>query len=128
VIAREDFMALRFVVGLFESKGIAEDAVNRLKTEGVPTQNISLLLLHETAPVTAVVTPELEALSVDPFVLGDVRKTYAPYIHNGETAIFVRTHAEDEVDLAIATIQLFAPIRIRVVSAQEGAALGRDVP
>jgi hypothetical protein len=30
-------MAQRIVIGLFESEGIAEDACNRLKTEGVPT-------------------------------------------------------------------------------------------
>jgi hypothetical protein len=41
-------MALKFVVGLFESKGIAEDAVNRLKYEGIPAADISLLLMHET--------------------------------------------------------------------------------
>jgi hypothetical protein len=44
-------MAHKFVVGLFQSKGIAEDAVNRLKYEGVPPEYISELLLHETAPI-----------------------------------------------------------------------------
>ena len=54
---------LKFVVGLFESKGIAEDAVNRLKYEGIPPANVSLLLMHgTTAGVPAVVTPELAAL------------------------------------------------------------------
>lgn len=120
-------MAVKFVVGLFESKGIAEDAVNRLKTEGVPARDILLLLLHETAPLPVAMTPEIEALSVDPLVIGDVRNTYAPFIHNGETALFVRTQGEAEVDLAVATIQLFAPIKIRVVEGGEGAPLGRDV-
>lgn len=120
-------MAHKFVVGLFETKGIAEDAANRLRTEGVPSAHISLLLLHETAATPAAVTPELHALSVDPFVVGDVRRTYAPYIHNGETALFVRAHEEDEVDVAVATIRQYAPVKIRVVTAEEGAALGRDV-
>jgi hypothetical protein len=31
---------LKVVVGLFESKGIAEDAINRLRYEGVPDGNI----------------------------------------------------------------------------------------
>lgn len=118
---------MKFVVGLFESKGIAEDAVNRLKTEGVPAAHVSLMLLRETAPLPAVVTPELAALEVDPFVVGDVSRTYAPFIHNGETAIFVRAHGEDEVDLAVATIRQYAPIKIRVVSAGEGSALGHDI-
>jgi hypothetical protein len=118
---------VKFVVGLFESKGIAEDAVNRLKTEGMPAAQIALLLLQETVPVPAVVTAELAALEADPLVVGDVRRTYAPFIHNGETAIFVRAHSEDEIDMAVATIRQYAPIKIRVVSAEEGSALGHDV-
>ena len=120
-------MALKFVVGLFESKGIAEDAVHRLQHEGVPPAHISLLLMHETAAVPAAMTPELAALEIDPLVVGDVRETYAPFIHNGETALFVRTHSEDEVDLAVATIRLYAPIKIKVVGAGEGARLSHDI-
>jgi hypothetical protein len=127
LLAWEVIVALRFVVGLFESKGIAEDAVNRLKTEGVPAGDISLLLLHETAPTPAVVTPELAALSVDPLVIGDVRQTYAPFIHNGETAVFVRSRDEEAVDLAVGTIKLYAPIKIRVVAAEDGPPLGGDI-
>ena len=41
---------LKFVVALFESKGIAEDACNRLRIEGTPDGDISLVLLRETAP------------------------------------------------------------------------------
>jgi hypothetical protein len=40
-------MESRIVVGLFESEGIAEDACNRLKTEGVPTSDIFLKVLRE---------------------------------------------------------------------------------
>ncbi|HTV89181.1 MAG TPA: hypothetical protein VME41_09205 [Stellaceae bacterium] len=120
-------MAQKFVVGLFESKGTAEDAVNRLKTEGLPARDITLMMLRETAPKPAVVTAELAAFEVDPFVVGDVQRTYAPYIHNGETAVFVRAHEEREADLAVSTIRQYAPIKIRVVSPEEGTALGHDV-
>jgi hypothetical protein len=121
-------MALKFVVGLFESKGIAEDAVNRLKYEGVPATNVFVLVMHETtAGVPAAMTPELAALEVDPFVVGNVRETYAPFIHNGETAVFVRAHTEDEVDVAVATIRLYAPIKIKVVASGEGAPLSHDI-
>ena len=120
-------MALKFVVGLFESKGVAEDACNRLKTEGVPAPEISLLLLHATAPVPASVSAELEALSVDPMVIGDARRTFARVISNGETAVFVRAHSEAEVDLAVDTIRQYSPLRIRVVTPHEGEPLGRDV-
>lgn len=121
-------MAHQFVVGLFESKGIAEDALNRLKYEGVPAENISLLLLHQFAsPVPAAMTPELEGLSVDPMIVGDVRETYAPFIRNGETALFVKAPSEAEVDFAAEIIKLYAPIKIRVVAAGEGAPLSRDL-
>ena len=120
-------MALKFVVGMFESKGIAEDACNRLRAEGVPVENISLLLLHETAPLPAAVEPAIEALSVDPLVVGNVRETFAPYIRNGETAVFVRTHSEAEIDAAVDTIRQYAPMRITVVAAGEGTPIGRDV-
>ena len=121
-------MAHQFVVGLFESRGIAEDAFNRLKTEGVPAENISILLLHEFAsPVPQAVKPELEGLSVDPLILGDVRETYAPFIRNGETALFVKTSTEADIDFAAGVIKLYAPMRIRVVTAGEGAPISRDL-
>src|SRR5947207_16017172 len=87
-------MALKFVVGLFESKGIAEDAVNRLKYEGVPATNVFVLVMHETtAGVPAAMTPELAALEVDPFVVGNVRETYAPFIHKRrDSRVRARAH------------------------------------
>lgn len=121
-------MPHQFVIGLFESKGIAEDACNRLKFEGVPAPNISLLLLHEVAsPVPATVQDELAGLSIDPLIVGDVRDSYAPYIRNGETALFVNTHSEDEATLATGILKLYAPLRIRIVEAHEGVPLGRDI-
>jgi len=120
-------MAVKFVVALFESKGIAEDACNRLRTEGVPAGNISLLPLRETTPLPAVTQPAVEALSLDPLLVGDVRETFAPFIRNGETAVFVRAHGEAGIDLAVDTVRQYAPLRIRVVAADEGAPTGHDV-
>jgi hypothetical protein len=120
-------MALKFVVALFESKGIAEDACNRLRTEGVPAADISLLLLRETAPLPAAVEPAVEALSVDPLLVANVRETFAPFIRNGETAVFVRTHSEAEIDLAVDTVRQYAPLRIRVAAAGEAAPIGHDI-
>ena len=118
---------LKFVVGLFESKGIAEDAINRLRHEGVPEGNIFPMLIRETAPLPAAVSPAIDALSVDPLVVGNVRETFAPFIRNGETAVYVRAHSEDEVDLAVATIRQYAPVKLRVVSSGEGTPLGHDI-
>ena len=120
-------MALKFVVGLFQSKGIAEDAINRLRYEGIPAEYISELLLHATAPLPQAVEPAVAALSVDPMVVGNVRESYAPFIHNGETAVFVRAHDETEVDLAVGTIRQYAPIKIKVVTPAEGQPLDHDI-
>jgi hypothetical protein len=125
--AQENRMAHKFVVGLFQSKGIAEDAINRLKYEGVAPGYISELVLHETAPPPPTVQMEIEALSVDPLILGNVRESYAPFIHNGETAIFVRAHSEEEVDLAIGTIRQYSPIKIKVVTPTDGQPLDLDI-
>ena len=107
-------MAQKIVVGLFESKGIAEDARNRLVTDGTPPAEISVVLLRETAPLPSHMEPEMAALEVDPLVLGDVRESFAPYIRNGETALFVRAYNEAEVDAAIDTIRQYAPLQITV--------------
>jgi hypothetical protein len=117
-------MAVKFVVGLFPSKGIAEDACNRLRTEGMPAQDIALLMLRQTAPAREVETvqDELAALSVDPLVLGNARDSFATYIRNGETAVFVRAHSEADVELASGTIRQYAPIRIEVGWVEAGAA------
>ena len=120
-------MALKFVVGLFESKGIAEDACNRLRTVDFPAADISLLLLRETAPLPAAAQPAAEALSVDPLVVGDVRESFAPYIRNGDTALFVRAHTEDDVDAAVDTIRQYAPRRIKVIAAGDGTPISHDV-
>jgi hypothetical protein len=120
-------MADRFVVGLFESKGIAEDACNRLQTEGFAADDIFLLVLSATAPLPAAVQPAIAALEIDPLVIGNVRESYAPLVGNGETAVFVRAHAEEMVDAAVDTIRQYAPMRIKVVAAGEGTPIDHDV-
>jgi hypothetical protein len=120
-------MAQEFVVGLFQSKGIAEDACNRLRTEGVPDELVSLLVLHDIAPMPQVLSPAVEALSIGPMVIGDVRNTFAPFIHNGETVIFVAVESEADIEQAVYTIRQYSPVKISVVAAAEGAAISRDV-
>jgi hypothetical protein len=124
---REKTMALKFVVALFESKGIAQDACNRLRTEGVKLADISLVLLRETAPLSAAMEPPFGAMSVGSHIVGNVRESFALFIRNGETAVFVRTESEAGIDLAVDTIRQYAPLRIRVVAGDEGAPIGHDV-
>jgi hypothetical protein len=113
-------MASRLVVGLFHSSGIAEDAVHRLMTEGVPARDIAHRVLKEVGPVPPTLQPELEALSVDPLVLGNVRETFAQFIRDGETAVLVQAVTDQEVELAAGVLRLYAPIAVEVVPLPEG--------
>ena len=70
--------AQKFVVGLFESKGIAEDARNRLETEGVPASDISLKVLRERSPLPSTMEPEVEASFLSPVILGNFREIVRP--------------------------------------------------
>jgi hypothetical protein len=113
-------MAERLVIGLFRSSGIAEDAVHRLVTEGVAPANIGHRVLKEIGPVPPLLEPELAALQVDPLVVGNARETFARFIRNGETAVFVRALSDEEVEFATGVLQLFLPIAIEVLPAAEG--------
>jgi hypothetical protein len=116
-------MALRLVVGLFPSSGIAEDAVHRLITEGLAPRNIAHRVLKEVGPVLPTLQPELAALEVDPLVVGNARQTFARFIRNGETAVFVQAETDDEVEFAATTIKQYAPITIEVVPLSEEPAI-----
>lgn len=110
-------MALQFVVGLFESEGIARDARNRLHTEGVPLSQMSIIVLHEiAAPPPASVQSELAGLSVDPLILGDVETTFAEYIKNGETAVIVEAPTLSDAQFAIETMTLYDPLAIEALN------------
>ncbi|MBV8088927.1 MAG: hypothetical protein JO139_05020 [Alphaproteobacteria bacterium] len=105
----------RCVVALFQSSGIAEDARNRLKTEGVPGSEIALNILKPKGPIPPTVTDELEALSVDPLVWGNVRETFASFIRDGETALLVRAGTDEQVEFAADTLRQYAPIALDTI-------------
>ena len=109
----------RLVIGLFQSSGIAEDAVHRLITEGVVPRDIAHRVLKETGPVLPVLQPELAALEVDPLVIGNARETFARFIRNGETAVFVHAVNDEQVEFATDVLKLYLPIRIDVVPLAE---------
>jgi len=115
----EGKMAARIVVGVFESEGIAEDACNRLKTEGVPAGDIVLKVLKEVGPVPSTMEPELEASFLGPVILGNFRESFAHYIRNGETLICVQASTDDRVELAVDTLKQYTPIEVKVVPAGE---------
>lgn len=109
-------MVSQFVVGLFDSEGIARDARNRLHTEGVPPSRISLVVLHAiAAPPPASTKAELAALSVDPMVMGDVENTFAGYIKNGETAVIVECPTLADAQFTNETMTLYDPLAIEAL-------------
>lgn len=112
-------MASRIVVGVFESEGLAEDARNRLKTEGVPTGDLVLKVLKKIGPVPEVMEPELDAGFLGPMMLGNFRNDFAHYIRNGETLLCVQAASEERVELAVDTLKQYAPIEVKVVPPDE---------
>ena len=112
-------MAARLVIGLFHSSGIAEDAVHRLITEGVTPQNIAHRVLKEVGPIPPVLQPELAALDVDPLIIGNARESFARFIRNGETAVFVRAVDDEQMEFASDVLKLYLPIAIEVVPLAE---------
>jgi hypothetical protein len=109
----------RLVIGLFHSSGIAEDAVHRLITEGVAPQYIAHRVLKEVGPIPPTLQPELAGLEVDPLVIGNARESFARFIHNGETAVFVRALNDAQVEFANDVLKLYLPITIEVVPVPE---------
>ena len=115
----ESSPATRLVIGLFHSSGIAEDAVHRLITEGVAPRDIAHRVLKEVGPVPPTLQPELAALEVDPLVIGNARQSFARFIRNGETAVFVRALSDEQVEFASDVLKLYLPITIEVVPLAE---------
>jgi hypothetical protein len=109
----------KLVAGLFSSSGAALDACNRLHTEGFPTRSLARRILKEIGPLPPTVEAELEALSLDPMVWGDVRQTFAHYIRDGETAVLVRTADSGEVEAATDILSLYGPLVIETFAFDE---------
>jgi hypothetical protein len=109
-------VAAQLVVGLYESKGYAQDARNRLHTEGVAYNETSLVVLHDIAPVPA--STAETALAVSPLVLGDVEKTFARFIKNGETALLVSAATDVDVEFVTDILTLYDPLAVEVIEAR----------
>jgi hypothetical protein len=112
-------MATQLVVGLFPSSGIALDAFHRLRTESVPASRLAHRVLKEIGPPPSNVQTGLEMLALNPRMLGDVRHTFARFIHNGETAVFVRVADDREAEFAADILKLYEPIAIETVPLRE---------
>jgi hypothetical protein len=112
----EDAMAGQLVVGLYESRGDAQDAHNRLHTEGIEWREMALVVIHDITPLPEHTREEeLAALAVSPLVLGDVENTFAQYIKNGETAVIVSAPTAVDVEFATDILSLYEPLAIEVL-------------
>ncbi len=116
-------MATQLIVALFPSSGIALDAYHRLRTEGIPPSRLAHRVLKEIGPPPPNVQVELEMLALDPLLLGDVRHTFARFIHNGETAVFVSAADGYGVQFAADILKLYGPIAIETASFKEVSSL-----
>lgn len=102
------------VVGLFGSKGGAENARHRLVTEGVAESDMTERVLSEISEPPPSMDAEFDTLKVDPFFwfMGDIRRDYAEYIRNGETVILVKVPSRQEADAVVAILEMFEPLRV----------------
>jgi hypothetical protein len=118
-VTRRTEMAARIVVGVFQSEGIAEDARNRLQTEGVPAGDMVLKVLKEIGLIPEAMEPELDAGFLGPMMLGNFRQDFAQHIRNGETLLCVRAPTDEWVELAVDTLKQYAPLEVKVVPPAE---------
>ena len=107
----------RTVVGLFRTSGAADNARNRLKTEGYSEDRIALKVLKETASARAAIPEELETMSLAPvfFIPGELQELYLSSIRNGETVLTVGGLINDGVEDVERILQFFEPLRIDVI-------------
>jgi len=111
----------RMVIGLFRTSGSADNARNRLKTEGFSEDLIMLKVLKEIAPAKTAIPEELVTESLNPFVdiLGDLLQPYVSYIRNGETVLVVRGLSNNDAEDVARILQFFDPLRVDVISERE---------
>jgi hypothetical protein len=63
--------------------------------------------------------PEFAALQVDPLIIGNARESFARFIRDGETAVFVRALDDGQVEFASEVLKLYLPIAIEVAPLSE---------
>lgn len=112
-------MIHQVVVGLFRTAGTAEDAVNRLKYEGVPEADIELVRLRESGPMPRIMAAEAQGYAGDPFWGNIVLKRFGERIGDGEAAVRVDAQSPDEVRIAVGTMRQYTPLGIELLEPGE---------
>jgi hypothetical protein len=83
--------------------------------------------LKPVAPLLPTAEPELEALTVDPVILGDVRHTFTRFVRNGERGVFVGVATDEELEFAAETLRQYAPLAVKVVPLAAGSEIVRSL-
>ena len=110
------------VIGLYRTRGRAEDVRDRLVTEGVPAMDIELRELAHDTVIPPQATPQTMFSFMDWLFGTDLPQRYGVHVTNGETAVSVRGRTDKEIVTATATMKLFAPLHVEVVTPPEAAA------
>src|SRR5262249_62127407 len=97
-------------VCLCKSRGSDRAARTRYSGGGVPATDIFSKVGEKFAPPPQTMEAELEAGFLGPFILGEFRKTFAPYIRNGETLVCVQAATDERIKTAVALLKLYTPI------------------
>jgi hypothetical protein len=120
-------MATQIVIGLFATLGDAEDVRHRLAYEGVPQSDIELKVLRKVEHRPESLAPKREESFIDWIFGTDLPEKYVTLVRNGETAVCVRAHSDEEAAIAANTMRQFAPLDVDTVRPeQEGEILRRE--
>lgn len=115
------------VVGLYGGRGTAEDARNRLKTEGFAASDLELRTLREVGPMPQTMAAETADFAIDLFYSNTLPREELKLIHNGETVVSVRTRSAEDARAAILALRQYAPLEIRILEAPAAGGPWREV-
>jgi hypothetical protein len=115
------------VVGLYGGRGTAEDARNRLKTEGFAESDLQLRTLREVGPMPQTMAAETADFAIDLFYSNTLPREELTLIHNGETVVSARTRSAEDARAAILTLRQYAPLEIRILEAPAAGGPWREV-
>ena len=98
------------VLGLYGGRGTAEDARNRLNTEGFAESDLELRTLRAVGPLPQTMAAETAEFAIDFFYSSTVPREELKVIHNGETVVSVRTRSAEDARAVVLTLRQYEPV------------------
>lgn len=108
------------VIAVFAASGTAEDARNRLRTEGYAEADVEFRELAAIGPVPPTLAPESD--TIDPALSTAVPEDELRQLHYREAAVAVRVREDGEAQDAATLLRLYAPLRVEILTPAEEAA------